>query len=341
MEQTNEVTNDFESNAAARLFTFLYRRTNGETISPHELIALAKDDAEFSEAWLAYALAANSHPHEVALALACARLHGTSGYQYIVAFWQLAEATLAIDLASVQSEYRAVCQEFRLPEGIDEQALRAYTAICANLTTPLEHRLAAGTVTTTSTNLPVERFNDLIHFASSRMDSTKVYDDSGKAIEYTDVRNNDQCLTILPRIHPVIACFERYLANMYQVPVQHAESLVIYRYREGQQFKWHYDYITAQSEQVSQELATLGQRVRTAILYLNDGFEGGRTEFQRLDLSLRGKLGDVVSFANMQADGSLDKDSLHRGSVVTDGEKWIATVWFRSQPNWLRTGLLF
>ena len=93
------------------------------------------------------------------------------------------------------------------------------------------------------------------------------------------------------------------------------------RYRPGQQYRPHIDALPG----------VANQRQLTAILFCNDGFAGGETRFPRLDLTVRAREGDLLLFANVQADGTSDARSEHAGLPVIEGEKWIATRWIRQQ----------
>lgn len=70
------------------------------------------------------------------------------------------------------------------------------------------------------------------------------------------------------------------------------------------------------------------------MLTLKDGFSGGETTFSRLGASWRGRAGDAVFFRNTDEEENPYKDSLHAGAPVTQGEKWILTLWFRARRFW-------
>ena len=76
---------------------------------------------------------------------------------------------------------------------------------------------------------------------------------------------------------------------------------------------------------------TGGNRTHTALFYLNDDFEGGETEFPKLDIKVKPELGKLLLWTNMNDDGTLDYDSLHAGLPVIEGEKWILVIWVREQ----------
>ncbi len=74
-----------------------------------------------------------------------------------------------------------------------------------------------------------------------------------------------------------------------------------------------------------------GQRVATLVMYLNDVEAGGSTVFPEVGLDVLPRRGHAVYFAYTTEEGQLDKRSLHGGSPVSAGEKWIATKWFRQR----------
>ena len=74
-----------------------------------------------------------------------------------------------------------------------------------------------------------------------------------------------------------------------------------------------------------------GQRVATLIMYLNDVQGGGSTVFPEIGLDVLPRRGNAVFFAYSDDQGRLDPRTLHGGSPVAAGEKWIATKWLRQR----------
>ncbi|HEY3698675.1 MAG TPA: 2OG-Fe(II) oxygenase, partial [Spongiibacteraceae bacterium] len=72
-----------------------------------------------------------------------------------------------------------------------------------------------------------------------------------------------------------------------------------------------------------------GQRVATLIIYLSDAESGGETIFPEIDFAVAPRKGGGVYFSYCDAEGRLDRLTLHGGAPVTRGEKWIATKWVR------------
>ncbi len=110
-----------------------------------------------------------------------------------------------------------------------------------------------------------------------------------------------------------------------------AEPLALLRYQPGGEYKPHMDsFESGQQPTTGTRWDTAGQRILTALLYLNDGYGGGETEFSRIGLTIKGQMGDLLVFANVQADGTPDKLSLHAGKPVTQGQKWLGSRWIRA-----------
>jgi len=67
------------------------------------------------------------------------------------------------------------------------------------------------------------------------------------------------------------------------------------------------------------------------LLYLNDDYSGGSTCFPGLQLNIKGRGGDLLHFHNLRADGLGDRSSLHAGTPVVAGEKWLLSQWIRTE----------
>ena len=116
------------------------------------------------------------------------------------------------------------------------------------------------------------------------------------------------------------------------LPATHAESLQVLHYRGGEYFAPHVDYWDPGFEGHAATLKLHGQRIYTVLVYLNEGVEGGETEFVRLGLRHRGRKGDALMFRNVDAQGRPDPRTLHAGRPPTRGEKWLLSVWIRDRP---------
>jgi prolyl 4-hydroxylase len=144
--------------------------------------------------------------------------------------------------------------------------------------------------------------------------------------------------TYLAEYEPEALLVERRLTELlsgsgsaiYYSPTAFREAPYITCYSVGQEFKPHFDWIDPKDPHQGELLRLGGQRSVTCIVYLNNVDEGGFTAFPKLGITVEPKKGNAVVFANIRADKSPDERTLHAGTPVLRGEKWILTKWVRS-----------
>lgn len=129
----------------------------------------------------------------------------------------------------------------------------------------------------------------------------------------------------------VIARIERRISELIEYPVENGEPLQILHYQPGGEYKPHFDFFDPAQPGNDTVLAMGGQRIATLIMYLNDVAAGGSTVFPEVGLDVLPHRGSAVYFAYTSEDGALDRRTLHGGSPVVAGEKWIATKWLRQR----------
>lgn len=119
---------------------------------------------------------------------------------------------------------------------------------------------------------------------------------------------------------------QRRMAAAAGEPLAHAEPLTLLRYEPGQEYRPHRDY-RPPSAFVPVSSGGPGQRVATSIAYLNDVSGGGATDFPELGLRIAPSMGGLLAFRNVDAAGRPDPRTLHAGTPVEAGVKWICTLW--------------
>lgn len=120
----------------------------------------------------------------------------------------------------------------------------------------------------------------------------------------------------------VVQAVNRTIAQATGTKPGWGEPLNILRYVPGQQYKPHHDGMG--SDNVS-------PRHLTALIWLNDQFEGGETDFPKINVRIRGSVGDMLVFRNVLDNGEFDERMIHAGLPVTEGVKWMASRWIRGQ----------
>ncbi|MEP9359487.1 2OG-Fe(II) oxygenase [Sphingomonas sp. KR3-1] len=164
------------------------------------------------------------------------------------------------------------------------------------------------------------------HIASlvaNTLEPATVFDPaSGKMIAHP-IRASDNA-PIGPTVESlVVQAINRRIAAATGSQVSQGEPLTVLRYAPGQQYRPHLDTLPG---------TPANQRIRTAILYLSQGYRGGETQFPLLGITVAAQGGDLLVFDNVMADGSPEPRSRHAGLPVQAGAKWIATRWIRQAP---------
>ncbi len=122
---------------------------------------------------------------------------------------------------------------------------------------------------------------------------------------------------------------ESRIARLVNWPEENGEGLQILHYRPGTEYKPHYDYFDPAQPGTPSILKRGGQRVGTLVMYLAEPEKGGGTVFPDVHLEVAPKRGNAVFFTYERPHPSTR--TLHGGSPVLAGEKWIATKWLRER----------
>lgn len=138
-----------------------------------------------------------------------------------------------------------------------------------------------------------------------------------------DVRNNtrvmfdavsfakvlfDRIASHVPKQLKLGARYDRRFGDIPQPSVAACgvnERLRCYRYEPGQRFGPHYDGAFVRSKDERSYL--------TLLIYLNEGYQGGRTRFLELDREIEPRVGRALFFQHA---------ILHEGAVVEEGVKY-------------------
>ena len=116
-------------------------------------------------------------------------------------------------------------------------------------------------------------------------------------------------------------------------PVETFETTNVLHYSVGQKFSPHFDFVDPVTPELAADVAAKGQRVGTFLVYLNDGYGGGETDFPLLKLQVKGRKGDGLFFRSADETGAPDRRTYHAGLPPTSGEKWILSQWMRNRPQ--------
>lgn len=180
----------------------------------------------------------------------------------------------------------------------------------------------------------VEQFLDshqcdtlMAHIDANRRPST-LLSDSGDA----SFRTSDSC--DMDRWSDLVRPVDESIAALLGIAPEQGETMQGQRYAPGQRFRAHHDYFHEGESYWTRMSANGGQRTWTAMIYLNDVAEGGATWFPQAGLRVRPRRGLLLAWNNMAADGRPNTLTLHEGTPVVEGVKYIVTKWFR-EAAWI------
>lgn len=180
--------------------------------------------------------------------------------------------------------------------------------------------------------LNAEQCQHLINLASPHLTPSTVCspESSEEKILLKDERRTSDFAFIPHNADNAVAEICYKLSKYANLPLETAEQLQVIHYGVGKEYQPHWD-----SWDLDQHnwLGKSGQRIFTALVYLNDVDEGGGTIFPNIGIEVKPKMGRCVFFQNTLL-GRRDKHpmALHGGSPVLRGEKFACNLWFREKP---------
>jgi hypothetical protein len=173
----------------------------------------------------------------------------------------------------------------------------------------------------------------LIERAQPKLVPARVNDARGGGLKLDAMRTNTGAVFSVVDTSVVIQLVRARIARTAAVAPSALEPIEVLHYEVGQTYKPHVDFFHAKLPTFSEEMRVKGQRIRTCLVYLNDDFEGGETEFPKLGIKFRGRAGEALVFDNVGANGIGDMNTVHAGLPPLRGEKWLLSQWIRSKPQ--------
>jgi hypothetical protein len=171
----------------------------------------------------------------------------------------------------------------------------------------------------------------LIERFRPKLEPAMVWDrDSGGGTVH-QVRTNSAVELGVGEMDVVTAIIRTRISVAIGVSEPQFEVPQVMHYTPGQQFQPHFDFLDPNVPGEAADMARRGQRVVTVLIFLNEEYTGGETEFPSIGLRHRGKTGDALLFTNIDAQRRPDRQTLHAGRPPTSGEKWIVSQWIRDR----------
>lgn len=234
-------------------------------------------------------------------------------------------------------------QEIQLLAGLDgEPAPDSWSDVARRVNierwlapSPARTHFESPRISTTESFASIAECDWLMARAKPRLKAAEVYDphsQGGARVE--NIRNNTDTSFDIVQSDLILMAVRERIAKLAQLQAEEFEPTMVLHYTPGQSFAPHFDFVEPSAPHLARDITEHGQRVATFLLYLNDDFEGGETEFPLLDWRYKGRKGDAVLFWNVDANSHPDQRTLHAGLQPTRGEKWVLSQWMRrhSQP---------
>ena len=185
---------------------------------------------------------------------------------------------------------------------------------------------------------PIE-CNHVINLAKGNLKRATV--STAKKGDYTKGRTGSNCW--IPHNHDrIMMSMALRISKVVGLPITHAEQFQVIYYGQTQEYSAHYDSYELEddNEKSIRCLKMGGQRLWTALGYLNKPEEGGHTEFIKLKKKVDAVTGRLLVFQDYKKEVNpktgeiyyhMHLDTLHAGTPIIKGEKWGFNLWFRQK----------
>jgi prolyl 4-hydroxylase len=173
----------------------------------------------------------------------------------------------------------------------------------------------------------------LIERSRWRLVRAPVYDAVARKETVSSTRTNTWAQFNVTHADLVSVLVQVHICANTGVAFRQLEPLSVLHYGVGEQSTEHFDFIDPLTPHYEHEVAAKGERIVTFLLYLNDDYEGGQTEFVTLGIAHKGQRGEGLFFVNALENGMPDRRTLHAGRPPTRGEKWVVSQFIRNRAT--------
>ena len=129
----------------------------------------------------------------------------------------------------------------------------------------------------------------LIERARPNLKPAKVYDDMEEGPRLANARTNSSAEFDIIDTDLILVVLRARIAAATGFGVGNLEYTSVLHYKVGEQFRRHFDFLDPNVAGPAADLARRGQRAATLLIYLNEGYESGETEFPLADIKYQGK----------------------------------------------------
>jgi hypothetical protein len=171
----------------------------------------------------------------------------------------------------------------------------------------------------------------LIDRARGNLKRALIYDPAAGGDKADHMRTNSAAGYDLMTADLVQVALQYRMSATVGVPIANMEGPTVLHYTIGQEITNHFDFLNPRIPNYADELAKRGERIITFLVYLNDDYGGGETDFPRAGVRHKGRRREGLLFTNALPNGSPDLRMVHAGMPPTSGEKWIVSQFIRNR----------
>jgi prolyl 4-hydroxylase len=175
-----------------------------------------------------------------------------------------------------------------------------------------------------------DKCNHFIDLVKNNLEQALVSDDSGGVV--SKGRTGKRCW-VNHNNDKITEETAKEISKLVNYPLENAESFQVIYYDKNEEYRNHCDAWQFDKSKKSERcLLSGGQRMVTALVYLNDVEKGGTTKFTKLNISVEAKKGRILVFENcIKGTNIVDVKTEHAGMPVIEGYKYAFNLWFRQQ----------
>lgn len=166
----------------------------------------------------------------------------------------------------------------------------------------------------------------MIELARGDMGNASIVNSQGESVESNLRRTADVGWVYTDQTAMVRSMVKR-AATAAEMPAKNCERIQVVHYEAGGKYTPHLD--TYKPDPTNAHYRMAGQRLKTGLLYLYEPGKGGSTSFPKAKAKVKPKVGRLVLF-DLVEPGTAEPDlkSVHAGTPVWSGDKWVCNFWF-------------
>lgn len=166
----------------------------------------------------------------------------------------------------------------------------------------------------------------IIELARGDMGNASIINADGESVENNLRRTANIGWVYTDQTKMVRAMVQR-AAELAELPAKNCERIQVVHYEPGGKYTPHLDTYKPDPSNAHYRMA--GQRLKTGLLYLHEPGKGGATSFPKAKAKVKPKVGRLALF-DLVEPGTAEPDlkSVHAGTPVWSGEKWVCNFWF-------------